>query len=209
MRSPDKLIFRGGQFVSLSVDEALPRRSYSIASQSDQGESLRLILRIIAGGPASAYLMGLPLDASVRMTGPHGFFTLEHQHPGDIVFAATGTGVAAVMPMLGELGRQAPTGRRLLVWGLRHPEDVFARAEIETLCRKAQVDLDIHLTAPPPGWTGSAGRITRTVVNRFPALVVPTFYLVGNGAMIDELKRELVSRGVNRKKQIRTESFFD
>jgi len=27
--------------------------------------------------------------------------------------------------------------------------------------------------------------------------------------MITELKRELVERGVNRKKQIRTEAFFD
>ncbi|HXI57538.1 MAG TPA: hypothetical protein VNO55_15835, partial [Polyangia bacterium] len=66
-----------------------------------------------------------------------------------------------------------------------------------------------HLTAPPPDWTGSRGRITPAVVDRLPMLVAPTFYLVGNGAMIDELKRELVSKGVDRKKQIRTEAFFD
>ena len=37
----------------------------------------------------------------------------------------------------------------------------------------------------------------------------PTFYLVGNGAMIRELKTELVQRGVDRKAQIRNEAFFD
>ena len=42
-----------------------------------------------------------------------------------------------------------------------------------------------------------------------PSLLSPTFYLVGNGAMISELKRELLGHGVNRKKQIRTEAFFD
>jgi CDP-4-dehydro-6-deoxyglucose reductase, E3 len=209
MQSPATLRFRGGQFVSLSVDPSLPRRSYSIASQSDHGESVRLILRVIEGGPASAYLMAMPLGAPLAMTGPHGFFALEDQHPGDIVFAATGTGVAAVMPMLGELAARPTTGRRLLAWGLRHPEDIFARDEIEALCRDAGVELDIHLTLPPPGWSGTSGRITATILNQFPQLAAPTFYLVGNGAMIDELKRALVEKGVNRKRQIRTEAFFD
>ena len=48
-----------------------------------------------------------------------------------------------------------------------------------------------------------------SVCERLPRLATPTFYLVGNGAMITELKRELISRGVNRKTQIRTEAFFD
>ena len=47
------------------------------------------------------------------------------------------------------------------------------------------------------------------LLDRLPRLQAPTFYLVGNGAMITELKRELISRGVNRKTQIRTEAFFD
>ena len=209
MRTPPGLAFRGGQFVSLSVDPSLPRRSYSIASQSDRPESIRIILRLIEGGPASAYLMGLPPGAIVPMTGPHGFFTLEPQHAGDIVFAATGVGVAAVMPMLGELARQPPTGRRLLTWGVRRQEDLFALDEITELCRIARTTLDLHVSQPPPAWTGSRGRVTQTVLALHPTLAAPTFYLVGNGAMIDELKQGLVARGVNRKKQIRTEAFFD
>jgi hypothetical protein len=47
------------------------------------------------------------------------------------------------------------------------------------------------------------------VLDHLPGLEAPTFYLVGNGAMITELKRELISRGVNRKTHIRTEAFFD
>ena len=209
MRTPSALAFRAGQFVSLSVDPSLPRRSYSIASQSDCPESFRLLLRVIDGGPASAYLMSMPLGTVVPMTGPHGFFTLEPQHAGDVVFAATGVGIAAVMPMLGELARQPLTGRRLLFWGLRHQEDLFALDEITELGRRSGTTLDLHLTQPPPDWTGSRGRITGTVLERFPTLSAPTFYLVGNGAMIDELKRELCARGVNRKQRIRTEAFFD
>ena len=52
-------------------------------------------------------------------------------------------------------------------------------------------------------------RSTPAILEQLPNLAAPTFYLVGNGAMITELKRELVERGVNRRKQIRTEAFFD
>jgi len=219
MRSPERLVFRAGQFVSLALPdpaggeagETIPRRSYSIASQSDVGDVLRFIIRVIPEGKASDYLMGLPIGAPVNMTGPHGFFVLDPAHTGDVVFAATGTGVAAVMPMLGELARRPPAeGRRTVVfWGVRQESDLFARDEIQALAAAANAELAIHLSAPDPGWVGGRGRITPALLDRLPQFAAPTFYLVGNGAMITELKRELISRGVNRKTQIRTEAFFD
>jgi ferredoxin-NADP reductase len=216
MRSPDRLAFRAGQFVSLAVgggapSPAIPRRSYSIASQSDAGERLRFIIRVIPQGAASEYLMSLPVGAPVSMTGPHGFFVLDQEHAGDVVFGATGTGVAAVMPMLGELGRTVDRGRRYLYWGLRHETDLFAHEEIARLCERSGTELRIYLSAAQDndGWGGFRGRITPAILAQLPALTSPTFYLVGNGAMITELKRELVEKGVNRKKQIRTEAFFD
>jgi ferredoxin-NADP reductase len=145
------------------------------------------------------------------MTGPHGFFVLDPVHAGDVVFAATGTGIAAVMPMLGELALRPPAERRgvQIYWGLRQEADIFAHDEIAALAAAAGAELAIHLTAPGPDWRGGRGRITAALLDRLPRLATPTFYLVGNGAMITELKRELVSRGVNRKTQIRTEAFFD
>jgi len=218
MRSPERLVFRAGQFVSVALPSpaeeaatAIPRRSYSIASQSDAGDRLRFIIRVIPEGKASDYLMTLPLGATIDLTGPHGFFVLDPVHAGDIVFAATGTGVAAVMPMLGELAKQRRSRASQIVvfWGLRYEEDIFARGEIEALAAAAGAELAVHLTAPGPGWAGGRGRITAALLDRLPGFTAPTFYLVGNGAMITELKRELISRGVNRKTQIRTEAFFD
>jgi CDP-4-dehydro-6-deoxyglucose reductase len=213
MRAPPRLDFQAGQFVSIAVgrDSAgtTLRRSYSIASPAQAVDRLRIIIRVIPEGAASEFLMSLPLGGEVQMTGPHGFFVLDPEHAGDVVFGATGTGVAAVMPMLVELGRRPVAGRRLLYWGVRHEADLFARDEVEALCRDTGVALTIYLSAPPAGWTGGHGRITQAIVDRLPELVAPTFYLVGNGAMIAELKTELVARGVNRKKQVRTEAFFD
>ncbi|MDB4981042.1 MAG: putative reductase [Myxococcales bacterium] len=213
LRAPPRLDFKAGQFVSIAVTDAngaaLPRRSYSIASQSSEPERLRFIIRVIAGGAASDHLMTLALGDELALTGPYGFFVLDAAHAGDVVFGATGTGMAAVMPMLGELAARPEPGRCFVHWGARHEEDLFARAEIEALAARARATLAIHLTAPGPAWTGARGRITSAILDALPGLSAPTFYLVGNGAMITELKGALVARGVNRKAQIRTEAFFD
>ena len=219
LREPPRLDFKAGQFVSIAIpsaspdSEAVPRRSYSIASQSDAGELLRFIIRVIPEGKASEFLMTLPMGSLVNMTGPHGFFVLDERHPGDVVFGATGTGFAAVMPMLGELARRRESGlespRSLVLWGARQESDLFARDEIDALVARAGSELRLFLTAPSPHWHGDRGRITPALLDRLPELSAPTFYLVGNGAMISELKRELIARGVNRRAQIRTEAFFD
>jgi ferredoxin-NADP reductase len=213
MQEPPWLNFRAGQFVSFHVGRdaaGLPaRRSYSIASPSHTGDVLRFIVRVIPTGAASDYLSSIPIGTEVPMTGPHGFFVLEASHPGDVVFGATGTGTAAVLPMLAELATRPTLEQRTLFWGARHADDLFARDEIEQLCTQARTSLHICLTSPPTIWDGARGRITPAILAAFEEWKTPTFYLVGNGAMIGQVKKELLVRGVDRKKQIRTEAFFD
>jgi CDP-4-dehydro-6-deoxyglucose reductase len=210
---PARLDFRAGQFVTLSVAKDPAghdvRRSYSIASRSDQGQALRLILRMVPGGPGSDFFAALALGAEVRLTGPHGFFVLDDSHAGDVVFAATGTGIAPVLPMLAELAPRAESGRRIVYWGMREDADLFAVDEVAATCAASGATLRTYLSRPTPRWTGLRGRITPAVLEALPELQAPTFYIVGNGAMIQELKRGLIERGIDRKRQIRTEAFFD
>ena len=141
-------------------DPAVPRRSYSIASQSDAGDVLRFIVRVIPEGTASEYLMSLPLHAVVNMTGPHGFFVLDPVHPGDVVFGATGTGIAAVMPMLGELARRpagapGPAAAASSSGGCgRRP--ISSRATRSRRSRRGPAPRSAS-TSPPPVRPGRAG----------------------------------------------------
>ncbi len=214
INSPTRLAFQAGQFVTLNVPgqdaAASMRRSYSIASPTFRGEQVRLIARQITGGHASEYFTRLSPGDQVSMAGPFGGFTLGESHPGDLVFGTTGTGIATIMPMLEELARtpeRAP-GKRIVHWGLRRAEDIFARDEIEDLCQRAGAELCIHLSSAGPGWEGRHGRINGSVLALVPGLCAPVFYLVGNGAMVAEMRSSLVEQGVDRKRQIRTEAFF-
>jgi ferredoxin-NADP reductase len=213
--SQPQLDFKAGQFVTLHVPAenkaGFLRRSYSIASPAFRGDHLRLIVRRIPTGPASDYLIRLAQGDVVTMAGPLGLFVLAESHPGDVVFGTTGTGIATIMPMLEELARARGhvPGRTFVHWGLRREEDIFLRQELEDLCHRAGAELHIHLSAAEPVWTGQHGRINTSVLGRMADLSAPVFYLVGNGAMVSELRTALVELGLDRKHQIRTEAFFD
>ncbi len=183
-------------------------RSYSIASRPDAA-GLDLVVRLIEGGAASRWLSGLAIGDEVRFTGPMGFFVLELQHAGDLVFAATGTGIAPIVPMIEEALERNEPGRVHLYWGLRAEEDLFWRERIDRLAASPRFSSALHLTRAGDEWPGPRGRIVDPVLQLLPSLTKPTFYLCGNGAMITDLKKALVAGGVDRKRQIRTEAFFD
>ena len=65
------------------------------------------------------------------------------------------------------------------------------------------------LLPPVRSKRSTRGRIDQPIFDLLSSLQRPTFYLCGNGAMIRDVKAGLVERGVDRKRQIRVEAFFD
>jgi len=211
--APVELRFRPGQFISTQIgldDNQNPiLRSYSIASPPRRGE-LALILKLVPGGAGSQFFERLQPGDTIRFTGPMGFFVNELAHPGDAVYVATGTGIAPILPMIEETLNRPEPGRVSLYWGLRNEDELFWQDEVAALtARHARFSAYIYLSQPRSGWTRLRGRVTGPVLEALPTLRAPTFYLCGNGRMIEELKAALISRGVDRKRQIRTEAFFD
>jgi ferredoxin-NADP reductase len=212
VRTDEPLKFRPGQFVSVRVgmdgDDNPILRSYSIASPPGAAE-IALILKLIKGGPGSAFFEALKPGDRVRFTGPMGFFCLDLQHAGDVVFGVTGVGITPVLPMINELATRPERGRVILYWGNRHAADLFWLDEFKSLQEECKrLSIEIFLTGDAPSWSGRRGRITQAVLGDLPTFQKPVFYLVGNGAMIRELKAALQERGVDRKRQIRNEAFF-
>lgn len=210
---PAPLAFRAGQFVSLRVGEdrdgSAVLRSYSIASSPDH-DRITLIVRHIPGGAAATWFDRLTVGARVRFTGPMGFFVLELAHAGDVVFGATGVGITPVLPMLDEVLARKETGRVHVLWGNRNGKDVFWREELQDrVASHPRLSVELFLSREPASEGFSHGRITAPLLALAPSLTRPTFYLVGSGAMIKDVKTGLVERGIDRKRQVRNEAFFD
>jgi ferredoxin-NADP reductase len=210
---PEPLSFRPGQFVSLRVGEdeagAAVLRSYSIASPPRRAE-IDLVVKLVGGGAGSGWFAARRPGDRARFTGPMGFFVLDLAHSGDVVFGATGVGIAPVLPMLEELLERKESGHVRLFWGNRFPADLFWQEELAQLERAhPRFSAKFYLTQPEPDWSGGHGRISTPVIGELARLKAPVFYLVGSGAMIRELKAALIERGVDRKRQIRNEVFFE
>src|SRR5206468_3315692 len=120
LRLPVDLDFRPGQFIScqLPVGDKTLIRPYSIASSPEEPRRLEILLNLVPGGPGSHYLFGLPLGATVRLTGPWGSFVLERAPEAETDFIADRSrrfficGVGAVVPTLRDLLRGAGYERR-------------------------------------------------------------------------------------------------
>ncbi len=208
---PPELRWRAGQFLSLRTGDrrtgdANARRSYSIASLP--GAGVELLVKLIPDGVGSEFFRTLRAGDEIRFTGPMGFFVCDLAHAGDAVFCATGTGIAAALPMIREtLARPNERGRVVLYWGMRSQSELYWLDRLDALAASSpRFHVDVCLSRPEPGWTGTVGRINAHVLDA--TFDRPVYYIVGNGNMVRDLKAALIARGVDRKKQIRVEVFY-
>lgn len=207
--------FQAGQFLSLRVgtdaDGAAILRSYSLASPPTAAmDTFSLLVKVMDNGVASNWFRALKLGDAVAFSGPLGYFVLDREHPGDVVFAVTSVGIAPVLPMLGELLARDSHRPVYLFWGNRKESDLFGTEELARLReRYSHFEYDLVLSQAEPSWSGSRGHIGAFLLEKFSTFQNPTFYLVGNGRMVREVKQVLVERGIDRKRQIRNEIFFE
>ncbi len=211
---PPSLTWRAGQFVSLRCGgpghEPDARRSYSIATPPGRADGFELLVKLLSDGVGSELFRAITPGGVLHFTGPMGFFTNDLHHAGDAVYCATGTGIAAALPMILEtLERPAERerGRVLLYWGMREERELYWLDRLDAI-RSDRFRYELCLSRPSAAWTGTRGHINEHVLAAQPTLDRPVFYLVGNGDMVRDLKAGLLAAGVDRKRQIRTEIFY-
>jgi CDP-4-dehydro-6-deoxyglucose reductase len=208
---PPALSFRAGQFVSIRCGDE-QRRAYTLSSSPDRKDGFELLVKLAPDGVGSHFFRGLRPGDAIPFTGPMGFFVCDAVHHGDVVVAATGSGIAAALPMIRDITERPPAqeqGRVLLYWGLRREVDMYWRERLEAIVEKSpRFSYHVCLSCPGPDWKGVHGRITEHVLEAVPLLGTTTIYLVGNGNMVRDLKKTLVDRGLDRKRQIRSEVFY-
>lgn len=204
--------FEPGYFVGIQtdVDGAGPRRSpYCITSPPDEGRLFRLLVRLVPEGPVSCYLAALRVGDVITFRGPSGRSMVPKERDTALVLVATGVGVGPLLGLTELLVSQGFDRPVRLYWGLRLAEDICLVDRLDALAAgPGDFSYRISLSRPPPGWTGLRGRVTASVPPLLETLGDKHFYLVGNGAMIEEMRCALSDLGVDEQ-LIHRETYFN
>ena len=130
LRLPPRSAFRflPGQSIDVTSPSGV-RRSYSIASAASQADRVEIQVRRVDQGVMSGYWFEQArTNDLLRFNGPRGTFYLRPLAGLDLVFLATGTGIAPILSMLAQVAACGPDERPrsvTLYWGGRHPPDLY------------------------------------------------------------------------------------
>lgn len=202
LQSPNKIEFLSGQYISIKVDDKGTRRSYSICSSPSINHGFELLVDIEPNGIGVSYLQSLQFGDEISFLGPMGIFVInEKNKSSDLVFIATGSGIAPFHSMVLDLLQNKKEQRKItLYWGMRYSKQIFWLDEFQELMSNFS-NFSFHpvLSKAGPTWTLCHGRVTDCLmVHGFPQN--GDYYLCGSKAMIEESCGILEKSGISKEK---------
>ena len=194
-----ELRYLPGQYIDVLGPGGV-KRSYSIANAPQPSARLELHVRQVDGGAMSAYWFhAAKANDLLRLHGPIGTFFLRDVAGLDLVFLATGTGIAPIKAMLEDLSRrptEAQPASISLYWGGRRPQDLYWVPSFDNL-RLRFVPV---LSRADDTWRGARGHVQQVFLGESPDLARATVYACGSPAMVDAAKAALVQAGLNSRR---------
>ena len=193
--------FMPGHFVGIQADiedVGLRRTPYCIVSPPNTERTFQLLVRLVPEGPLSYYLGALKVGDVIAFRGPVGRSMMpREEEDNELVLIATGVGIGPFLSFAHYLRAEGIRRRIKVFWGLRLVEDICLLDQLEDLAHTGDdFSYQISLSQPPDHWTGLRGRVTESVPPLLETLGGKHFYLVGNGAMIEEMSEALSDLGV-------------
>lgn len=191
--------FLPGQYIEVIGPHGV-RRSYSLAQAGVAGNTLELHIRAVPGGVMSDYWFGkAKINDLLRLHGPHGSFFLRDPEQADVIFLATGTGIAPIKAMLESMLQphlapsHAGQARSITVlWGGRKPSDLYLdMGQLQGKYRYIPV-----LSQADSAWTGARGYVQHALLETQPKLHNAVVYACGSAAMVHDAKQCLRQAGL-------------
>jgi len=198
---PPRLNFQPGQAVAIPVPASFSktpiRRYYSLASPPSSSAKISLLCDQGEQGIASQFLRNQSVGEELVFEGPFGSFCLRNNPKQDLLFVATGTGIAPIRSMITTLLENGLSQPITLVWGLRREWDLYFVEEFERWAnRYANFSFILTLTKAESQWAGARGRVTQ-VLKGMEHLDRFTAYVCGGKNMVMEVTALLHERGVS------------
>jgi CDP-4-dehydro-6-deoxyglucose reductase len=187
--------FLPGQYIEVIGHGGL-RRSYSLASAGSADQELELHIRAVEGGAMSAHWFNqAKINDLLRLQGPRGTFFLRDVADRNLIFLATGTGIAPVKAMLEALVTPAPgsgPASVTVLWGGRIPGDLYLDiGGMPAVHRYIPV-----LSRADAAWEGARGHVQDVLLDESPELRNAVVYACGSDVMIHDARRALAAAGL-------------
>jgi CDP-4-dehydro-6-deoxyglucose reductase len=174
------------------------KRSYSIANTFTQGGKIELQVKKVPEGVMSNYWFGSAKPSDLlRMDGPHGTFSFRDKPERNIIFLATGTGIAPVKSILEELDQNSSLteGKNIYVyWGGRFEHDLYWRPDFA----KIKPMFKPVLSRADDTWQGQRGHVQNALISDGVNLSDAVIYACGSPEMIESAATSLAAQGLKR-----------
>ena len=155
------------------------------------------MLNLVQGGPGSSYLFGLREGERASFKGPAGAFYLRDEGVRDLLFVATGTGIAPLRSMILAQLERGESRSVTLFWGLRSQRDLYWQEELTALAADhPNFSFVTTLSRPDPGWEGASGRVTALIDAQVSSVGNLAVYLCGGSGMIKDVTARLNAKGL-------------
>lgn len=212
---PDRIFYQAGQYVSIKVNEQGERRSYSIASSSDDNHGFHILAEIIEGGKGSEYLKNVQVGEVVEVMAPLGRFVIQdnkltsqqtNELSNKLLFVATGSGIVPIYSMINDLLINKHETRQVrLHWGMRSEENLFWIDNFERLMEAyPNFVFDLVLSQPGSEWNMCSGHVQDCLRRDFPLAHSTSSglqgwegYVCGSPEMVEEVVVLLSELGID------------
>lgn len=178
--------FIPGQYVNIIKGSI--KRSYSIANIVSNNSKLEFYIKNYENGMMSAYwFKKAKQNDLLRIEGPKGSFFYKEQQIQNIVFLATGTGIAPIKSMLEEFNiefEKYKDKQIWLFWGGRYMEDIFWEPKFKNL----SINFVPVLSRQKNNWDGDKGYVQDIVLEQKINLNNAQVYACGSIDMITSAK---------------------
>ncbi|MCT7942941.1 FAD-binding oxidoreductase [Shewanella holmiensis] len=189
--------FLEGQYIDIIGPNSI-RRSYSVASTAEQNEIV-LFIKCFENGQMSNYWFNQAKENDLlRMEGPKGTFFLRDSTQ-DLVFLATGTGIAPIISILSGLDNDpdfVQSGAISLYWGNRFPEEFFWTHSF----KKLQVNVNYVLSRKADNWPHHTGYVQDVALASDHNMAKSAVYACGSNIMIQSAKERFLASGLAENK---------
>ncbi len=195
--------FKSGQFSMIEVPdgEKIKKKAYSIASSPFETEYVDLCVKLVEGGLATTWFWSLNEGDQVRLAGPYGKFVLPEPIENDLIFIATGTGIAPFRSMIRNVYHENPQydGEIWLIFGVRYEDEILYDDEWKALAAQYPNFHYVPTISRPKEWSGEQGYVQEKLKKYISSPEGKQIYVCGLSPMVNAVQETALGMGFDDK----------